>query len=107
MLRKGTSTIYTAHKKSNGSILRSQRDQSKADLLVEESPMGDFGVSDQPPQPGVIYYFVELNNLGIQENTSSNNNNNNNNDNHNDNENGTRYGHGDSLGGSVHSHRYS
>ena len=66
--------------------------------------MGDFGINNQPTQPGVIYYFVELTNLGIQENTSSNNNNNNN---HGDDENGNRYGHGSSLGGDVHSRRCS
>lgn len=66
--------------------------------------MGDFGINNQPTQPGVIYYFVELTNLGIQENTSSNNNNNNN---HGDDENGSRYGRGSSLGGDVHSRRCS
>ena len=105
MLRKGTSTIYTAHKKSNSSILRSQRDQTKVESLVEESPIGDFGIHNQPTQPGVIYYFVELTNLGIHDNTSSNNNNNNNN--HSDDENGSRYGQGSSLGRNVHSRRYS
>ncbi|CAI4532104.1 BGN_3a_G0028270.mRNA.1.CDS.1 [Saccharomyces cerevisiae] len=104
MLRKEISTIYRTHKKSNSSILRSQRDQTRVDSLVEESPMGDFGINNQPTQPGVIYYFVELTNLGIQENTSSNNNNNNN---HGDDENGSRYGHGSSLGGDVHSRRCS
>lgn len=107
MLRKSTSTIYTAHKKSNCSILRSRREQTKVDSLVEEYPMGDFGTHNQLVQPSVIYYFVGLTNAGIQENTSSNNNNNNNNNNRNGGDGGTRYGHGDSLSGNVHSHRYS
>ncbi|KOG98474.1 Roq1p DI49_2881 [Saccharomyces eubayanus] len=108
MLRKSTSTIYTTHKKSNSSILRSRKDQTKVDPLVEEYPMGDFGTTNQPAQPSVIYYFVELTNAGIQENTSSNNNNNNNNNNNHDGgESGARYGHGSSLGGNVHLRRYS